>query len=235
MKATWLCLLCVGCVVSTNTRSTFSGGGGAPSASGPRADGQVVIPNLFGMQREEAIAALRRAGYQGEPSDDYSGCSSVVDGRVIELGQVCYQHPPAGRVQGPRLPITLRVQKEDPWHGSIGRPGEWHLMPNSVGMPLEQARAELRRIGFTREDRVQLRWVDEAGCKPLTVCRTYPDALQRAGVHSDKVIYAGRDPNAKPPEPKPEPAPPTPTPSDASSTTKPPETPKTEPQPEPFF
>jgi hypothetical protein len=107
-------------------------------------------------------------------------------------------------------------------------------MPNLVGMSLEQARAEMRRVGFREEHRVRLQWVDEPGCKPLTVCRTYPEAMNRSGAHSDKIIFAARDPNAAPP---PE-APATPAPDGTRPTPTPTPTPRPTPEPsgpEPFF
>jgi hypothetical protein len=233
-----------GCLTSASSMSgtTSMPPSGNSSVSGPAANGTITIPSVFGMTREQAIAALRRAGYQGTASDDSSLCDSVVAGRVIEIGQVCYQHPPAGRVQGARLPISLRVQTENPWHGNAGKPTEWRLMPDLIGKSIDQARAEMKRVGFSREDSVQLQWVDEPGCKPLIVCRTYPDPMQRAGLSSGKIVFAGRDPNAavaKPAESPPEPAKPGPAkPDPAPVPTKQPTPSKVEvpkPPAEPFF
>ena len=236
--------LVTGCPVSTTTStSTMPRGSGVVTGppAGPDANGNITIPNVFGMSKEQAIAELRRAGFQGDVTDDSSLCGSLIDGRVIELGIVCYQHPPAGRVQGARLPISIRVQSENPWHGNVGKLNEWRLMPDLVGMSVEQARAEMKRVGFDRDDRVFLSWVDEPSCKPLTVCRTHPEALQRVGVSSTKVVVAGRDPTAKPKDEAPVSDPSKPTdpvdpkaPADSSSPAKP-ESGKTEPQAEPFF
>jgi hypothetical protein len=185
-----------GCVLAPSGLSSVGSGGG-PGTSSAGVAGQITVPNLFGLPKEQAIAALRRAGYQGDPTEDSSLCGSVVDGRVMELGQVCYQHPPAGRVQGARLPISIRVQRESPWHGNAGRANEWRLMPTLVGMSVEQARARLKQVGFPREDLVRVAWVDEPGCRPLTVCRTQPAPLERASVNNEQVMFAGRDPDAK--------------------------------------
>ncbi|MEJ7602278.1 MAG: hypothetical protein WKG01_30555 [Kofleriaceae bacterium] len=170
-------------------------GGGATSTTGPDASGNVTVPNVFAMPKDQAIAALRRAGVQGDIGDDSGLCGSVVEGRVIDVGAVCYQHPAPGAVQGARLSARLRVQSENPWHGNAGKLTEWHLMPNLVGMPVEQARAEMKRVGFERDDRVFLQWVDEPSCQPRTVCRTNPDSMSRAGINSDKIVYVGRAPN----------------------------------------
>lgn len=169
----------------------------------PTPSGSMTIPDMFGMTKAQALEALRRAGYRGTPSEDSSACGSVENGRVIEIGVICYQHPPAGRETGAGLPISIRVQKDNPWFGNVGKHHEWRLMPNVVGMQLEQARAEMKRVGFKRDDRVRLMWVDEPSCKPLTICRTYPAPLERWGINSEMNVYAGRDPNAaKADEPK---------------------------------
>ena len=186
-----------GCVLAPSGLSSVGSIGVGSGTSSTGAAGQFTVPNLFGLSQEQAIAALRRAGYQGDASEDSSLCGSVVDGRVMELGQVCYQHPPAGRVQGARLPISIRVQRESPWHGNAGKATEWRLMPTLVGMSVEQARARLKQVGFSREDLVRVTWLDEPGCRPLTVCRTHPSPLERAGVNSEQVVFAGRDPDAK--------------------------------------
>lgn len=130
MKTRSILLLCAlaGCVTS----STFSSS--SPRASGADTTGNVTIPNVFKIREDEAIAALRRAGVQGDIGRDGSLCGSLVEGRIIERGEVCYQHPAPGRVQGARLPVTIRVQSEDPRHGNVGKVSEWRLMPKLVGM-----------------------------------------------------------------------------------------------------
>jgi beta-lactam-binding protein with PASTA domain len=165
-------------------------------SSPPSGDGKITVSNVFDLPKDQAVAALRAAGHQGDVGEASGRCGSVVDGRVIEIGHVCAQQPSPGSVQGARLPIALRVQDEDPWHGDVGRITEWYLMPRLVGMAVDAARAELLRIGFRDNDRVQVQWVDRPGCKPLTVCETYPEAMERAGVHSGMVLSAARDPSA---------------------------------------
>lgn len=189
----WLPLVATACA-STASFSTSSFGSSGSSSGG---DGQVTIPNVFKLKRDAAIAALRRAGVQGDISEDSSLCGSVVEGKLIEVGEVCYQHPPAGRVQGGRLAVTIRIQTEDPRRGNVGTHNEWRLMPNLIGKTYEQAVAELHRAGFTQDDRLQHVWADETSCKPLVVCRQYPDAMERSGINSDRIVYVGQDPAAK--------------------------------------
>lgn len=212
-------------------------------------NGKFTVPDVFGLPKAQAIAALRAAGYQGDVSDASGQCGSVVNGRVIELGHVCDQQPAAGSVMGARLPIVLRVQDENPWHGDVGQPTEWYLVPQLIGMPMENARAELVRTGFRNKERARLMWVDQPGCKPLTVCETYPQAMNRAGVNGDVVISVARDPSAPTPgvrDAEPEvranrDATPARPPSTEHSSVPPkpgtpkPNAPKSEPKAEPFF
>ena len=178
-----------GCQFST---SGFRGG-----ASGPQAKpGNVIVPSVFRMKREAALAALQDAGVQGSIADDTSLCGSVVDGQIIELGEVCYQHPVAGIEQPSSLPMTIRVQTEDPRHGRVGEHMEWHLMPALVGMPVAKAQQAMRDAGFT-DEHTRITMIDEAGCKPLHVCRTTPEPLLREGQTSDRVLFVGADPTAK--------------------------------------
>lgn len=183
-------ILLAGCAMSTSLQRSLSSPGSG--------DGQITVPDVFDLPKDEAVAALRGAGYQGEIGDASGRCGSVVHGRVIELGHVCAQQPSPGGVQGARLPISLRVQDEDPRHGDVGRITEWYLMPHLVGMEVDAARAELLRIGFRDKDRVQVQWIARPGCKPLTVCETYPEAMERAGVNSSMVLSVARDPSAPP-------------------------------------
>jgi hypothetical protein len=70
-------------------------------------------------------------------------------------------------------------------------------MPNLIGMSVEHAQARLKQVRFAREDLVRVAWVDSLGCRRLMVCRTEPAPLERAGVNSEQVVFAGRDPDAK--------------------------------------
>jgi len=179
-------------------------------SQGPDSDGNLTIPDLFAMSNAQALEALRSSGHQGSVSYDDSLCGSVVAGRVIERGQVCHQHPAPGTKQRPRLSITIRLQSENPWVGNEGKPTEWRLMPNLIGLELEKARAEMTRVGFDREDRIQLSWLDDGTCQPNIVCKTYPEAMERFGVNSDKIVVVGRPPPpptpAATPTPEPQPA-----------------------------
>jgi len=219
-------------IVVTACASTRSFSTSSPGGSSSDDLGHVTIPNVFKLKKADAVAALRRAGVQGDIEDDSSLCGSTFDGKIVELGEVCYQQPAAGQVQGARLVVSLRVQTEDPRHGDIGKNTEWRLMPSVTGKPYEQALAEMHHAGFENDDRIRRFMVDDASCKPGIVCRQYPDAMERAGLNDDKILYVGDNaPETKPVAAisPPTAAPtsehqPTPTPAVATPTVPPPAT-----------
>jgi beta-lactam-binding protein with PASTA domain len=164
------------------------------------------VPDVTFMTRAEAEAAISRAGFERPPSiDDHSLCGSVVDNRIVELGRVCYQHPPAGREQGARIPISIRVQTENPYGGELGGGRRWFLMPDLVGMHVDKARAKVKELGFVSKE-VKLTDSEDPACKPNIVCKTYPERLSRTDTTSDKLFYVGRAP--EPPKPPAQPTPP---------------------------
>lgn len=189
---------------SLNTK--LGGGAKNPSSSGAQASssGSITVPELVWLSEADARSALARAGHTGTVSVDTSLCGSTLDGKVVALGIVCYQHPPAGREQGARLPIQIKVQTEDPYHGRIGEHTEWHLMPDVVGMTVADARVALLEAGFTLAERIKISEVNQPACPVGRVCKTYPEALNRLGLRSDMVLYVSADPAAaRPADPPP--------------------------------
>ena len=183
MKRLIVCVPLVAACVKTGMLST--------STSGASSDGNVTIPDVFKLKKADAIAALRKAGVEGSIDEDSNLCGSTVNGKIIELGEVCYQHPAPGQRQGARLVVSITVQTEDPRHGDIGRNTEWRLMPNLIGMTYDQAIAEMKRSGFTRTDLIQRTDSEDAACKPDVVCQENPDVLTRAGLDDGKLLYVG--------------------------------------------
>lgn len=154
----------------------------------------IIVPNVFRMSEKQAIAALRRAGFTGRITYSSNACGSVVEGKVIELGQVCYQHPVGGRSHHVRIPVSLTIQRENPRRGAIGKNTEWRLFPNLVGMHLDQAKKALRAAGFPITGTTSWSPRVIVGCKPNHVCRTYPSGLQRHSLRSTRAILYGATP-----------------------------------------
>ncbi len=191
-------LLAGACTMTSSLQAGGRGGSSSSSGAGGDSQARMTMPDLFRMKKDDAVAALRRAGFRGDITWDDQLCGSVVDGHIIELGQVCRQHPAAGQPHSVRVPVKLLVQPEDPRHGRIGQNIEWHLMPVVVGLKVADALAAMRAAGFT-DARTRVDYRVEPGCKPGVVCRSYPEGMMRAGQHSDRVLIAGADPAATPP------------------------------------
>ncbi|MEZ4361308.1 MAG: PASTA domain-containing protein [Kofleriaceae bacterium] len=172
--------------------SGTSSGGHSGQAQGPSQT--VTMPNLVLLTRAEAEAKLRELGFTQPASLDTSACGSTLDDHktVVELGRVCYQMPAAGRPASTGVPVSLRVQDENPWRGEYRAGRGWFLMPDFVGVHVDVARAKVRELGFTKE--VKIGFVTEPGCQPNLVCRTSPEAWSRADTTSDKIFFVGQPP-----------------------------------------
>jgi beta-lactam-binding protein with PASTA domain len=151
------------------------------------------MPDLIKQPKANALAELTRAGLSGNVEFDKSLCGSTVNGQIVELGEVCFQSPAAGTTQSSRVPITLRVQDEDPRHGKIGEHMEWHLVPKVIGMTLADAKKAMVEAGFRNEQRTQVIPVDDQGCEAGHVCRTMPSPMERSGLNSDRILYVRAD------------------------------------------
>lgn len=193
--------------------------------------GMMSMPDLFRMSKAKAITTLKLAGHTGDVRWDDQLCGSVVDGKIIEKGEVCRQTPAAGQETSAQTLVTILVQPEDPRHGKVGQFGEWHLMPDVIGMPLDRAQVAMREAGFT-DDKTHVDESDDSTCKPRIVCRSYPQALERTGQASDRYLTVGADPTARttrPTRPEPEPDP------EAKPEPKPEEPPPPPSKPESYF
>ncbi|HEY4244000.1 MAG TPA: PASTA domain-containing protein [Kofleriaceae bacterium] len=160
------------------------------------------MPALFGMTRAKAEAAARAAGFTAALEDETQvACGSIVDGKIVELGTICSQQPVAGQVAHADTTIRVRVQRENPWRGVSSNGEAWFLMPPVIGLTLDEARAKLSAAGFSAADRIHVNAVEDPACRPNVVCKTYPAAMTRSALSSDKALVVGMDPNARPPVP----------------------------------
>jgi beta-lactam-binding protein with PASTA domain len=151
------------------------------------------VPDILSLTLPQARAALDRAGYTEVVIREKTTqlCGPVVAGRIFETGQICQQDPKPGRRDFFKW-INVTVQKEDPRHGNLGKPNEWHLMPDVTSKTPADAMVALREAGLTNDGSVQISHVTEPGCKPGLVCRTYPKPHERIGLNSGKVLYVGQ-------------------------------------------
>lgn len=197
--AAWVLFIAVagtGCKGSAQW-SAFSSGSSGGSSGG--SVGAVTMPDLTLMTQAEAEDTLRRAGFTAGVSLDAFACGSTLDDkRVVELGRVCHQAPAPGRPASTAIAVSLRVQTENPWRGQYRAGRAWFLMPDFAGQDVELAKTKMRELGFISKE-VQVSYVIEAGCKPNVVCRTSPEAWQRADTTSDKLFIVGQPPTEAPP------------------------------------
>lgn len=218
-------------VVATSSLTGCAAGMSRLKSSVNGQPGTISMPDLFRMSKAKAISTLKLAGHTGSVSWDDQLCGSVIDGQIIEKGEVCKQSPAAGKPLPAAASVRLLVQPEDPRHGKVGQHGEWHLMPAVVGLPLDEAKKAMHAAGFT-DERTHIDESDASECKPNIVCRTYPAALERAGQQSDRYLTVGVDPAARAArQPTPERTSPTPPPSGET----PPAPPPAEKPPESYF
>jgi hypothetical protein len=205
----WCGLVLAACQFSSSTSGGgvhYGGGGGDDRASGAGTSHPVTVPNLFGLTRPEAEAALRAAGITGqlELNQNHGSCGSAVDKHVVELGHVCQQAPAAGQQTSSTLFVSVMIQDENPWRGELGGGRTWYLLPDVVGLPLEQAYAKLKGAGFPSMEVFHVRYIERADCKPNLVCEMFPEALTRSDNSSDKTLTVGQprdrqvDPDGRP-------------------------------------
>lgn len=147
----------------------------------------VVMPDLRGMTRDEAIAALRRTGIDGEltvnPNLDCTDDS-------VAKGRVCYQSPVAGAQTLTHSPVTVFFQTRDSTSNKPGVPGAHYKMPDVIGLTVQQARDKLRAAGFSAKDHIQV--TNEPTCrKDGVICRQDPAAGEETQTEYHKVLYAG--------------------------------------------
>jgi hypothetical protein len=58
-------------------------------------------------------------------------------------------------------------------------------MPELVGMTLEEAQVEMRKEGFTNEERIRVQFVTEPGCEP-----TVESCIERRRSLGDRGYFA---------------------------------------------
>ncbi len=105
-------------------------------SQGPQPPETATVPNVVGKQEAEAVDSLQKAGYQVAIVEVYS--------EVVPQGAVGLQSPAGGSITEPGITVGIVV--------SIGsRPPEFVVVPDVVGMSLEEATAVLEEAGLVAE------------------------------------------------------------------------------------
>ncbi|MGH3327475.1 MAG: PASTA domain-containing protein, partial [Streptomycetales bacterium] len=91
----------------------------------------ISVPNVVGAAPADAVAALEATGLTGQVvGEAYSD--------TVPAGQVASQDPASGQAVAPGATVALTVSKGP----------ELVVVPNVVGMPVEEAQATLEGVGF---------------------------------------------------------------------------------------
>jgi beta-lactam-binding protein with PASTA domain len=141
---------------------------------------------------DQALEALRRAGFTRIEESTSQLCPAVIDDRIIEIGQVCQQSLPPGQPNRRATLIRLTVQRADPRKGLVGTPREWRLLPKTEGMIEQDALAALHEAGFTDRQRIIIMYVSDSNCPPGRVCRMDPSGHSRLSVTSSLRLVIGK-------------------------------------------
>jgi hypothetical protein len=109
-------LLASGCSVAANAGKPGPASTATPDSDGAEAaaTAMITVPDIVWHSEADARAALSAAGHVGTVMVSDALCPPEIDGRSVELGVVCYQHPPAGKRQGSKSPIQIKVQTRAP-------------------------------------------------------------------------------------------------------------------------
>src|SRR6476469_3587165 len=173
--------------------------------------GERRMPDLVGKNLAEANARVALVGLGPITQFDIGGdrsCSIdlIHDNQliVVEKGQVCQQDPIANRVlSSQKTKVAVIVQQDDPWHGHYkGDPtdpqNQWHRMPKVVGMTVDEAKAAIKKAGFTIEKLTKVVPTEDPACTVGLVCRQYPEPLHSHRETTKRSLIVGAEP-APPP------------------------------------
>jgi beta-lactam-binding protein with PASTA domain len=159
-------------------------------AGGGRDDQAVTMPDLQGMTRDEAIAALKRAGI--EPSSIDSDPSIACHDEQTPHGRVCYQSPIAGAQTLAHLSVTINVQQADPDSHTPGVPGAHYPMPDVRGLTVADARKKLAAAGLSSKDHVAMLITDDCPRRGV-VCGQEPAPGATTFTEQPKLVRVQRD------------------------------------------
>jgi beta-lactam-binding protein with PASTA domain len=140
------------------------------------------------MPIDKALGILRSAGFTKIEEATSQLCGSVMEGRIVELGEVCQQSLAPGQRTRPHFPLRLTVQRQDPRKGRVGEALEWRLLPKLEGMTEDEALASLREAGFTDRQRIIIKYVTDSSCQPGRVCRMHPSGNSRVSINTHKHV-----------------------------------------------
>lgn len=173
-------------IVEDGSGSGSSGGGGDDRATASGPDKTATMPDLQGMTKDEAMAAMKKAGIEPREieHDDNIACND----EQTKHDRVCYQSPVPGAQTLSHMSVTLVFQKADPDSTTPGVPGAHYAMPDVMKMKVTDARKKLAAAGFSAKDHITL-LIDNGCSKPEIVCGQKPAPGEATTTEFPKIIY----------------------------------------------
>ncbi|CAN5566966.1 hypothetical protein BH11MYX1_BH11MYX1_44090 [soil metagenome] len=151
--------------------SPMPAGGGAPApAGGGDPSGMVTMPNLVGMTVDRAAAAVRAAGFKLEM--EHSSPLECTAPPKVDDGHINCQSVDAGTSVKAYTLIQVAVYQVQHLTGIIVRS---QLKP-MVGMKLEAAKAELKRLGYKGHVQIETPLQFYKNCPLGIVCEVNPES-----------------------------------------------------------
>jgi beta-lactam-binding protein with PASTA domain len=185
----WIAALGVaGCQVATSGLKIGSPTSSDPtSPTGGGGESKVVtIPDLTGMSKDDAVAAIRKAGVTRDLDVNEGPCAD----ESMAHGHVCLQSPGGGQQQMNDLMVSVTLQSMSPDSSTPGVPGAHYKMPDVVGMTSADARKKLAAAGFSAADNVEV-IPDEECPRGGIICSTDPDPGKDTTTEYNKALYVG--------------------------------------------
>lgn len=169
------------CPMQTSGSSTMPGPSSGGGSVGRGADAVITTPNLTGMTQDEAIAAVRAAGFRQPAETKPIACK----GPEQEAGKVDCQDPEAGKSVKAYSLVVFNVKEGNRLAASNVLRADFEKMQ---GMSVEQAKAYANKIGHTGELQEKELTDFMTGCKDGTVCKAAHAFGSQSGMSKTDVL-----------------------------------------------
>jgi hypothetical protein len=170
----------LGCkgMIKTNTSSSVNGSPAGSSSSS--SSGDVVVPDLTGKTEEEAIAAVRAAGFRTEAEARPLSCE---DAPEVE-GQVNCQSPAPGETVKAYAMVQYNVYEKQRISGAVVR----DQLAALLGKTPADARKLLESYGHDGRVKVEPDSKFHDGCADGRVC-DFSVSESGMGIHDEITLY----------------------------------------------
>jgi beta-lactam-binding protein with PASTA domain len=215
----WSILLVLASCSFSSKLVTPGGGMRSSGASSSESASALVAPDVRGMTPEQALAAVRKAGFTSDQLDVHDQLCNYSDGELmVAQGTVCNQSPMPGKTYPERASFRVTIEHDTPTHGEVTYNTEWRLMPDLIGKTYAEAKAILAKNGFDVAKHFE-HVEGSVDCPKDIVCKTSPPAGSRVVLRRGGRLFVGIETPAAatpPAQPTPPTSPRNPPPADDS-------------------